>query len=144
MKHGSTVSTPSRSAQLVLETLTGSPPPKKVRQTKSGRKVIMIIFYDHKGVVYQHAVPPQITVSAEHYISVLKCLRRHIQIKRLEIVGKSKLQHDNACPYVTAYVQQFFKKCSIQIMPTVHTVIFSLFFRVSEGNPPWSNIQNRC
>lgn len=49
--------------------------PEKVRQTKSSRKVI----FNHKGLVQQHVIPPQITANAEFYISVLTRLWRHTE-----------------------------------------------------------------
>lgn len=96
---------------------TDSPPPKKIRQTKSAGKVMMIIFFDHKGVIYQHAVPPKTTVNGEYYVSVLKILRQHISRKRHELVGNWTLHHDNARPHVATSVQQYLSKCNIKIMP---------------------------
>ena len=56
----------------------GSPTPKKAKVVPSAGKVMVITFFDSKGMVYQHAVPPHTTVTGEYYKSVLKILRRHI------------------------------------------------------------------
>ena len=47
---------------------TNSAPPKKIQQTKSAGKVMMIIFFDNKGTIYQHAGPPKTTVNTEYYV----------------------------------------------------------------------------
>ena len=48
--------------------------PKKIQQTKSLGKVMMIIFFDHKGASFQHDLPPKITENVEYYVPVLKIL----------------------------------------------------------------------
>ena len=37
-----------------------SPPSKKFRQTESAGKVMMIISFDYKGEIYQHAMPKKL------------------------------------------------------------------------------------
>lgn len=103
---------------------TGSSSLEKFRQTKSGRKVIMIIFFDPKGV-YQHAIPPQIhTYNAEYYIAVLQRLRRHISMKRPELACKRTLQHDNARPHPAVCVQW---KSSVAQDSTQMLTLFQLY-----------------
>ena len=53
---------------------TDSPTPKKIRQTKFADKVMMIIIFDHKGVICQHVVLAEFSVNVEYYVSVLKIL----------------------------------------------------------------------
>ena len=42
----------------------------------------MIIFFDHKGVIYQHILPPKTTMNGEYHALVLKFLRQRIQRNR--------------------------------------------------------------
>ena len=64
-------------------------PPKKNQQTKSLGKVMMIIFFNHKGVSFQHDLPPKIIVIVEYYVPVLKTLLQHILRKHHELVENS-------------------------------------------------------
>lgn len=74
-------------------------------------------FFDDKRVIYQHALLPKIAVNGEYYGSVLTILGHHISRKRPKLVRNWSLHHDNACPYIATYVQQYLKKCNIEIMP---------------------------
>ena len=38
---------------------------------------VMIVFFNHKGVIYQHALLPEATVNGEYCVSVLKFSRQH-------------------------------------------------------------------
>ena len=38
---------------------------KKIQQTKFSGKVMIIMFFDRKGVIYQHDVSPKATVNGE-------------------------------------------------------------------------------
>lgn len=89
---------------------------KKVRQTKSATKVMMLVFFDHEGVIYQHEVPHGVTVNADHYITALKTLKIHISRKRRHLVGKWILHHDNARPHTAARVLEFLTKSKITVM----------------------------
>ncbi len=112
---------------------------RQIRQTKSAGKVMMIIFFDHKGVIYQHTVPSKTAVNGAYYVSVLKFLRQHISRKRRELVGNWTFHHDNALPHVATSVQQYLSKCNIKIMPNppsrYHTMQFLAISDV-EGEAP--------
>lgn len=58
---------------------------KKTCQTKSAQNRMKIIFFDHKGLIYHHAIPNKTTVNNEY--SVLKILRKHIWRKSYELVS---------------------------------------------------------
>ena len=78
---------------------------------------MMIIFFDHECVIYQHDLSPKTTVKSEYYISVLKILRQHISRKRHELLGNWTLHHDNARPHVATSVKKYLCKCNIKILP---------------------------
>ena len=47
---------------------------RKTRETKYAAKVMTIIFFNHKVVIYEHTVPPKTTVIDKYYITALKTL----------------------------------------------------------------------
>ncbi|KAG7162477.1 putative Transposase-containing protein 31 [Homarus americanus] len=49
--------------------------PKSGRQSRSNVEVMLIVFFDWKGVVHHEFVPRGQTVNKEFYLEVLKCLR---------------------------------------------------------------------
>ena len=73
----------------------------RLRQTKSACKFMMIIFFDHKCVKYQHAISPKNNLNGEDYVSVLKILQQHISRKRHQLVGNWTLHQNNARLQVT-------------------------------------------
>ena len=95
----------------------GAPRKKKVRQQKSAGKVLMFIFFDSRGPVYQHAVPPKTKINAEYYKSVLEKLLRHIRTKRPELKGTWVLHHNNARPHVAKVVQDWLVNKGVRVMP---------------------------
>ena len=60
----------------------GSPNPKKVRQSKSTHKRLMIPFFDSTGMIYMHWVPTGQTVNKEYYVEVLREFRKRFRRKR--------------------------------------------------------------
>ena len=74
---------------------------------------MIIIFFDWKSVIHEHAVPLKATMNVEYYVSVLKIMRQYISKKCQELVGNWTLRHNNARPHVTISVQQFLSKCNI-------------------------------
>ncbi|XP_052805336.1 uncharacterized protein LOC128234837 [Mya arenaria] len=50
----------------------GTPPPKKARVQKSGGKHMFMFFMDRKGMILQHQVPDDQTVTASYYSKVLR------------------------------------------------------------------------
>ncbi len=98
---------------------------KKVRQQKSVGKVMLIAFFDRKGMIYQHIVPhtiPKTTVNSEYYIKVLKKLREHVQRKRPEISKSFILHQDNAPAHTSSLTRAFLDKWKIEVL----------------GHPPYS------
>lgn len=95
-----------------------SPPPKKAKSTRSAGKVMMIIFFDSEGFLYQHAVPQSHTVTGEYYKSVLITMLRHFTKKRPnKNINEILLHHDNARPHVCNTVRVFLEERNIQTVP---------------------------
>jgi len=59
----------------------GSPRPKKVRQSRSATKSMLIVFFDIRGIVHHEFVPEGQNVNAEFYSNVLCRLREDIRRK---------------------------------------------------------------
>ena len=49
-----------------------SPSPKKARVSKSAGKVMFVVFFDIKGLILIHAVPPGTSVTGEYNAKVNK------------------------------------------------------------------------
>ncbi len=79
----------------------GEPRRKKVRQIKSPSEVILIAFFDCRGIIYHHVCHPRTTVTKEYYVSILEKLLGHIRRKWPELVGWWILHHDNAHSHTT-------------------------------------------
>jgi hypothetical protein len=64
-------------------------------------KVMLILFFDVKGIILQHRVTPGQTVSGQYYVTVLrKDFRNAIGKKRPDFAGKKWfLLQDNARPH---------------------------------------------
>jgi hypothetical protein len=60
---------------------------KKARQSKSKFKamLLVIVFFDIKGVIFEHWVPEGTTVNQHYYKTVLQTLRERIRRKRPEL-----------------------------------------------------------
>ncbi len=42
-------------------------------------------FFDIRGPIYQYTVPNEVKIDAAYYCGVLQQLKRHIQMKRMEL-----------------------------------------------------------
>jgi len=80
---------------------TSSPKPKKFRTQPSAEKVILTLFWDERGVIFEHYVPRKNTVTSATYADLLKNhLRPAIKSERRGFLNIGVLlQHDNARPH---------------------------------------------
>ena len=76
----------------------GSPSPKKFKSFPSAGKVMMTVFWDHRGVIFVDFLPKGETVNSRRYCDTLKKLARAIRVKRPGL-QKVILHHDNARPH---------------------------------------------
>lgn len=97
----------------------GEPKPKKPRQSKSKIKVMLTVFFDHRGVVHSEFLPTGQTVNKEYYLSVMRRLREAIRKKRPELWADNSwfLHHDNAPSHTALILREFFAKNSTNIVP---------------------------
>lgn len=86
--------------------------PKKCRLEKSKVKVMLICFYDSKGIIHKEFVPPGQTITGEFYLDVMKRLLARIRRVRPEYRenGSWTLLHDNAPSHRSRVVTEFLIK----------------------------------
>jgi len=97
----------------------GSPRPKKARQVRSNIKLMLICFFDQKGIVDKEFVPPGQTVNAAFYVKVLKRLRENVQRKRPDQWRNNTwlLHHDNAPAHAALLTRRFLTDNNMTVMP---------------------------
>jgi hypothetical protein len=44
-----------------------SPKPKKCRAVKSAQKVMILVFFNFRGIIYTHEVPEKQTITGRYY-----------------------------------------------------------------------------
>ena len=97
----------------------GSPRPKKARQSKSTQKLMMIPFFDSKGMIYLHWVPSGQTVNKEYYVEVLREFRKRFRRKRpaLFTSGRWHFHQDNAPVHNSIRVSNYLTEMGIKTVP---------------------------
>lgn len=114
--YGYDIETKAQSSQWIGKM---SPRPKKARMSRSNLKLMLIIFFDYRGVVHHEFVPQGQTVNKEFYVQVLRRLREDVRRKRPEL-WKNKswvLHHDNAPSHSSLLVSQFLAGNEIAVLP---------------------------
>lgn len=61
---------PETKAESMVWKRPSSPPPKKAKVIKSAKKVMFLVFMDHRGILLSHAIPTDKTVNAGYYQKV--------------------------------------------------------------------------
>lgn len=94
------------------------PKPKKPRQSRSKMKVMLIVFFDIRGVVHYEFVPEGQTVNKEYYLGVMKRLRERIRKKRPNLWANNSwiLHDDNAPSHRATIVTDFLAKNSTNVL----------------------------
>lgn len=101
----------------------GSRPPLKAKTVNSEKKLMLIVFFDARGLIYQHWVPRGQTINSSYYVEVIRRFLRHLGIKRPDYKTCDWFFHqDNARPHVSRETMDFFKKRKVPLL----------------GHPPYS------
>ena len=97
----------------------GSPRPKKIRQSKSTHKLLMITFFDSTGMIYMHWIPTGQTVNKEYYVEVLTEFRKRFRRKRPALFksGQLHFQQDNAPVHNSILVTDYLTKMGSKTVP---------------------------
>ena len=95
-----------------------SPRPKKARMSKSKIKVMLIAFFDVRGIVHTEFMPKGHTINQHIYRDVLRRLMRSVREKRRELYEKKTwlLHHDNAPVHNALSICEFLAKNNIAVL----------------------------
>ena len=99
--------------------------PKKVRQSKSTHKLLMIFFsflfffFDRTSMIYMHWVPTGQTINKEYYVEVLREFRMRFRRKRPALFksGQWHFHQNNAPVQNSILVTDYLTKMSIKTVP---------------------------
>ena len=96
----------------------GFPRPKKVRQSKSTHKLLMIPFFDSIDMIYMHCVPTRQTVK-EYYVEVLREFRKRFGWKRPALFKSDQwhFRQDNVPVHNSILVTDYLTKMGIKTVP---------------------------
>lgn len=110
--------TPEMKAQSKQWLEKGAPPPKKAKVQNSTKKIMLVAFFDIKGMIYQHWVPKAQTINSAYYIEVISKFLDHLRKKRPEKLEAGWILHqDNARPHTSRETMEFFAKKKINVLP---------------------------
>ncbi|XP_074170634.1 COX assembly mitochondrial protein 2 homolog isoform X1 [Rhinolophus sinicus] len=95
-----------------------SPQPKKFHQSKSRVKMMLLTFFDIRGIIHYEFVPTGQTVNQVYYLEVLKRLREQVRQKRPELFANNSwlLYHDNAPAHTALSVREFLASKQITVL----------------------------
>jgi len=85
-----------------------------------GKKVLLSIWWDQRGILYYELLQPGETVTANRYQHQLAQLRHEITVKRPEWAGRHEkviLLHDNAGPHVAQTVKNTLIEFKWEVLP---------------------------
>ena len=87
-----------------------SPRPKKARQSRSKIKLMLIAFFDARGIVHMEFLPQGHTVNQHVYKEILQRLLHSVREKRCE------LWQDNAPAHNALSIRQFLVERNVTVM----------------------------
>lgn len=95
-----------------------SPRPKKARMSKSRVKTMLIVFFDHRGIVHHEFVPEGTTVNQHFYKEVLGRLISRVRRVRRDLweANNWMLHHDNAPAHSAISVKQFLAEKQVAVL----------------------------
>jgi len=82
-------------------------------------KVMLIVFFDWKGIIHYEFVPRSEKVNKEFHLNVLKRLREAVRRKRPEAWTNNTwmLHHDNAPAHASLLIREFLTKHETTVVP---------------------------
>jgi histone-lysine N-methyltransferase SETMAR len=101
----------------------GRPPNSTPRPNRFGKKVMLCVFWDQKGVLFWELLQPGQTVNATRYVQQLRDLDRVLPQKRPESFQRRQkgrrviLLHDNAPAHASKAVKDTLKDLNWEVIP---------------------------
>ncbi|UYV62284.1 hypothetical protein LAZ67_1008435 [Cordylochernes scorpioides] len=98
------------------------PRTKKSRLCKSKNKVLLVTFFDIKGIVHYEYLEEDpgtpFYIINESYLNIMRCVRESILLKRSKMWSSKNwiIHHDNAPPHTATSVLTYLAKHGIQIL----------------------------
>jgi len=86
-----------------------SPQPTKFHQPKSRAKIMLLTFFDIRGIVHYELLPTGQTVNQVYYLEVLGRLHEKVRWKGPKLLANNSriLHHDNAPAHTALSVREF-------------------------------------
>jgi histone-lysine N-methyltransferase SETMAR len=91
-----------------------SPRPKAVKSARFVNKVVLIAFFDSRGMVYYHYLKKRSTVNGNHFI---KSRRKAISRAQIRLNSQPLLLYDNAPCHRSREVNDFLTENGVQVVP---------------------------
>ena len=87
--------------------------------SQSKMKVMLVVFYDWKGIVHHEFVPHGEMVNKQLYLEVLVCLRVAVLRKRPELWENQTwmLHHDSAPSHASLLIRSYLVKHQTSVVP---------------------------
>jgi hypothetical protein len=94
---------------------TNSPREKKVQLQKSGVKMMLIVFFDIRGIIHKEFVPQGATDNSHCYMGVMQRLYERMRRVRRDLFDANSWQllRDNAPPHCALNLKRFLVKKAI-------------------------------
>ena len=98
--------------------VSSSPRPKKARQSRSKIKLMLIAFFDTRGIVHMEFLPQGQTVNQHVYKEILRRLLRSVREKRRELWQDNAwlLHQDNAPAHNALSIRQFLAERNVTVL----------------------------
>lgn len=97
----------------------GASPTHTPKPNLHGKKVLLCIWWNHRGIIHHELMPPGETITAEVYCEQLNRLRDAMTTKCPGLLNRNRviLQHDNARPHAAKKTQQKLKELGWEVLP---------------------------
>ncbi len=112
---------PSRKQQGATWLEAGEPRHPKVRCELSMKKLMLVAFWDSKGIVHREFVPQGRAVNSKMYLAIFHQMRESVRRHRPDLWRNHRhqfwLQYDGAGPHRALIVTQFCKQTNTKLVP---------------------------
>ncbi|UYV67844.1 hypothetical protein LAZ67_5002206 [Cordylochernes scorpioides] len=106
--------------------------------SKSRIKMMIIVFFNIRGIVHCEFVPQGQTVNSAFYLEVLRRLKRRIARVRTDIKDTVKLHHDNATSHTAFIITNFLARSNTSVIPLF---LFPRLKKEMKGKH-WETVEN--
>lgn len=81
------------------------------------KKRMWVAFWNCEGIIHEEYLPPGQTIDQYYYCEILGRLNKAIYESNPWLIGKMRLQHDNARPHVSNYTQEVIDRIGWEVLP---------------------------